>query len=109
LTAAHVWVHQRSQRRLSTPAAVLVMLVAIQVTLGALTILTRRNEWINSLHVVCGALVLATSLVLTLRSWRVRFALDRLTAGAARGQDVVPAGDTVRSNRGTPSPTGARA
>jgi hypothetical protein len=29
---------------------------------------------INSLHVVCGALVLTTSLVITLRSWRVRFA-----------------------------------
>ena len=44
-----------------------------QVTLGALTVLSRRNVWINSLHVVCGALVLATSLVLTLRSWRVQF------------------------------------
>jgi hypothetical protein len=26
--------------------------------------------WINSVHVVCGALVLTTSLVLTLRTWR---------------------------------------
>jgi cytochrome c oxidase assembly protein subunit 15 len=109
LTTSHVWAHQRSQRRLSTPAALLVMLVAIQVTLGALTILTRRNEWINSLHVVCGALVLATSLVLTLRSWRLRFSLDRLTTAATRGQSGVAAGDTVRSNRGAASPTGARA
>ena len=30
-----------------------------------------RND--NSLHVVCGALVLTGSLVLTLRSWRFRF------------------------------------
>jgi hypothetical protein len=30
--------------------------------------------WINSVHVVCGALVLTTSLVLTLRTWRPRFA-----------------------------------
>ena len=55
------------------PAALLLALVAVQVTLGALTILSRRDMWINSLHVVCGALVLTTSLVLTLRTWRVRF------------------------------------
>ena len=63
------------------PAALLMALVVVQVTLGALTILTRRDVWINSFHVVCGALVLATSLVLTLRSWRVRFALDRISPG----------------------------
>jgi hypothetical protein len=51
----------------------MLALVATQVTLGALTVLTRRDVWINSVHVVCGALVLTTSLVLTLRSWRVRF------------------------------------
>ena len=96
-----------SSARLSLPAALLVALVAVQVTLGAMTILTRRNEWINSLHVVCGALVLATSLVLTLRSWRVRFALDRLTA-VRRDSSVNSAGG-IRSNRRTPSPTGARA
>ena len=46
----------------------------MQVTLGALTVLSQRDVWINSLHVVCGALVLTTSLVLTLRTWRERFA-----------------------------------
>jgi cytochrome c oxidase assembly protein subunit 15 len=109
LTAAHVWAHRRSQRRVSAPAALLVVLAAIQVTLGALTILTRRNEWVNSLHVVCGALVLATSLVLTLRSWRGRFAIDPVTAGSARGSTVTSVDDTVRANRARPSPTGARA
>ena len=48
----------------------------MQVTLGALTVLSQRAVWINSLHVVCGALVLTTSLVLTLRTWRVKFAAD---------------------------------
>ena len=48
----------------------LVALVAVQVTLGAMTVLSRRDPWINSFHVVCGALVLTTSLVLTLRTWR---------------------------------------
>jgi len=48
----------------------LIALVAVQITLGALTVLTRRDPWINSFHVVCGAMVLTTSLVLTLRTWR---------------------------------------
>lgn len=85
-TAGHVFYHQRRRRELTRPAATLVALVAVQVTLGALTVLTRRDVWINSLHVVCGALVLTTSLVLTLRSWRVRFGADapaRVRAEAA--------------------------
>jgi len=45
----------------------------LQMTLGGMTVLSRRDMWINSLHVVCGALVLTTSLVITLRSWRLRF------------------------------------
>jgi heme A synthase len=50
------------------------MLVVVQIALGAMTVLTRRDVWVNSVHVVCGALVLTTSLVLTLRTWRVKFA-----------------------------------
>ena len=46
----------------------------VAVTLGALTILSARHYIINSLHVVTGASVLATSLVLTLRAHRARFA-----------------------------------
>jgi heme a synthase len=61
---------------LRRPAALLVALVVVQITLGALTVLSRRDVWINSVHVVCGALVLTTSLVLTLRMWRVKFARD---------------------------------
>jgi len=71
---AYVWSHHRARRELMRPALLIVALVATQVTLGALTVLSRRDPWINSVHVVCGALVLTTSLVLTLRSWRVRFA-----------------------------------
>ena len=33
--------------------ALLLALVAVQITLGALTILSRRDIWINSVHVVC--------------------------------------------------------
>ncbi len=67
--------HSRDLRR---PAALLVGLVLVQITLGALTVLSRRDVWINSVHVVCGALVLTTSLVLTLRTWRAKFSVDRV-------------------------------
>ena len=77
-TAFILWLGGRNRGRphaaLTRPAALLLALVAVQITLGALTILSRRDIWINSVHVVCGALVLTTSLVLTLRTWRVRFA-----------------------------------
>jgi heme A synthase len=45
----------------------------VQITLGALTVLSGRQHIINSLHVVTGASVLVTSLVLTLRAHRIRF------------------------------------
>ena len=73
---AHVRSRYRGRRELMRPALLIVALVAVQVTLGALTVLSRRDPWINSVHVLCGALVLATSLVVTLRAWRGRIADD---------------------------------
>lgn len=72
---------------LSRPAMLIAGLVVVQISLGGLTVLTERAVWVNSLHVVCGALVLATSVVITLRSWRGAFAED-VTAvrGAATGE-----------------------
>jgi heme a synthase len=71
---AHVWSRYRDRRELVRPASLMVALVAAQVTLGALTVLSRRDPWINSFHVVCGAMALTTSLVMTLRAWRGSFA-----------------------------------
>ena len=76
-TSTIVWRRHRGRRELTRPAALAVVLVAVQITLGALTVLSRRDVAINSAHVVVGALVLATSLVLTLRTWRARFAFAR--------------------------------
>jgi cytochrome c oxidase assembly protein subunit 15 len=72
--AGHVFYHHGRRRELVRPAILLLVLVALQVTLGALTVLSQKQFIINSLHVVNGALVLVTSLVLTLRAHRVRFA-----------------------------------
>ena len=46
----------------------LVVLVAVQIMLGAFVIWSALQPIINTVHVVNGALVLGTSLVLTLRS-----------------------------------------
>ncbi len=91
-TSGHIWYHHRPQAALTRPAMLIVALVVLQVTLGALTVLSKRNMWINSVHVVCGALVLATSLVITLRSWRVRFS-DAIDSSRVRLQaDQTPMG-----------------
>ena len=70
----HVFYHHRVRRELVRPSALLLALLTVQITLGALTVLSGRDHIINSLHVVTGALVLVTSLVLTLRGHRGRFA-----------------------------------
>lgn len=78
--ASHVWYHHRRRRELTRPSALLVALVAVQITLGAFTVLTRKDVAVNTAHVATGALVLATSLVLALRAFRLRFepAQDRV-------------------------------
>jgi cytochrome c oxidase assembly protein subunit 15 len=72
-TIGHVLYHHRKRTELRRPSLLLTGLVAIQVTLGALTVLSGRQHIINSLHVVTGALVLAAALVLTLRACRPLF------------------------------------
>jgi cytochrome c oxidase assembly protein subunit 15 len=72
------------RRELRVPAVTLMLLVAVQITLGALTVLSQKHYIINSLHVVTGGTVLITSLVLTLRLHRHRF--DRIGGGRLVGQ-----------------------
>ena len=76
-TSLYVWRRHQDRPELARPATLIMFLVIVQVTLGALTVISRRDPLVNSLHVVVGALVLTTSLLLTLRSWRVRFAAQR--------------------------------
>jgi cytochrome c oxidase assembly protein subunit 15 len=68
---AHIRSRYKERPELMRPATLIVALVAVQVTLGALTVLSRRDPLLNSFHVVCGAMVLTTSLVVTLRTWRL--------------------------------------
>jgi cytochrome c oxidase assembly protein subunit 15 len=73
-TAGHVFYHHRARRELRRPTLLLLILLAGQLTLGALTVLSGKHYIINSLHVVTGAAVLGTSVVLALRAFRPRFA-----------------------------------
>ena len=73
-TAGHVLYHHLRRPELRRPSLLLLVLLAVQITLGALTVLTGKHYVINSLHVVTGAFVLGLSLVLTLRTCRPRFA-----------------------------------
>jgi len=70
-TAVHVWRHHRDRRELLRPAMLLVLLVCSQATLGALVVLSGLHPAVNTAHVVNGALVLGTALVLTLRAHRI--------------------------------------
>ena len=73
LTTVHVWRAHRRNAQLAAPALLLVLLVFVQVTLGAFVVLSGLEPIVNTAHVVNGALVLASSLVLTLRSFRPAF------------------------------------
>jgi cytochrome c oxidase assembly protein subunit 15 len=79
-TSAHVLYHHRRRDDLRRPAILLMVLLAVQITLGGVTVLSGLNYILNSLHVVTGALVLATSLVLLLRANR-----SRILAGTGIG------------------------
>jgi cytochrome c oxidase assembly protein subunit 15 len=68
---------------LRRPALLAAGLVVLQVTLGALTIWSRRAVLPTTLHLTVGAALLATCLVLTLRASRV--ATRRRAAPAALG------------------------
>jgi cytochrome c oxidase assembly protein subunit 15 len=71
--ARYLWSRHPDRRELTRPMLVLLFAVLVQVTLGALVVLTLKQPVVNTLHVATGATVLATSLVLALRAHRVRF------------------------------------
>ncbi|HZR23622.1 MAG TPA: COX15/CtaA family protein [Vicinamibacterales bacterium] len=73
-SSIYIWRTHGDRPELARPATLILFLVGTQIMLGAFTVLSKRDVWINSLHVVCGALVLTTSLVITLRAWKSRIA-----------------------------------
>lgn len=105
-TVAYVQYHHRVRPELRRPSLLLLALLTLQIALGALTVLMGKPYLINSLHVVTGAGVLVTSLSLTLRAYRPRFARseeqDPAYVRGAIEHDARGAGPDLRSR-----PTGA--
>jgi cytochrome c oxidase assembly protein subunit 15 len=59
------------QRRFAALGAAAVALVAVQFTLGALTVLSGKAVYVTTAHVATGAATLALTFLIALRAWRV--------------------------------------
>jgi cytochrome c oxidase assembly protein subunit 15 len=70
-TVARVLTSHRDQPDLRRPALGLIVLLTAQICLGAITIWSSRAVLPTTTHVAIGAAVLAMSLTLTVRSWRL--------------------------------------
>jgi heme a synthase len=86
VTAMIVWTFSRiaraysDHRLLFRPALTMLLLTAVQITLGALTVWTSKAVTPTTAHVAVGALVLGTSLLLTLRAYGMVADADRVPA-----------------------------
>jgi heme a synthase len=90
-TVARVLGAHRDESWLRRPALGLLGLLAIQIGLGAITIWSERAVIPTTAHVAIGAAVLATSLTLTLRAFR----LQHGAAATAPVVSQIGAGDRV--------------
>ncbi len=60
----------RDERSLLVPTMAVAVLVSIQVALGGAVVLSSRAVFPNTVHVALGALILGTSMAMTLYAWR---------------------------------------
>jgi cytochrome c oxidase assembly protein subunit 15 len=72
-TTVYIVTRHRDRAELVGPAVAMAGLVLIQIVLGGLTVLSGKVLIINTAHVATGALILSISLVVTLRTFQVRF------------------------------------
>jgi cytochrome c oxidase assembly protein subunit 15 len=90
MTAAVAGRSHRGDRLLWRPALVALALLALQITLGGVTVLSRRAVLPTTTHLVMGAALLATSLTLTLRASRLIGWRGPTRAPAGPGSRVFP-------------------
>ena len=97
-TALQVFRRHKGETFLTKPATIALVLLVIQLSLGVAAYLTRvasPNDpqplhpmvGVTVAHVACGALVFATTIVLTLRTYRVLPASEAAMEMAARPQE----------------------
>ncbi len=98
-TAARGIRHHAAEPYLRRPAALLGILVLVQIGLGGWTVLSYKHPWVTTAHLGTGALLFATGLTLAVRARRrlgaarVEQAVEsRLRAGAARPAGGGPGG-----------------
>ena len=88
---ARVFRSHRDEPGLARPALALALLLLVQIALGGATVLMQLAVLPATAHVVTGALILATSLLITLRSFRL---LGRPRGAVARTADPAPSSGT---------------
>ncbi|MGH7898484.1 MAG: COX15/CtaA family protein, partial [Candidatus Binatia bacterium] len=71
-TVARAFLVHHGEPELIRPALALLLLLALQIGLGASTIWTQKAVLPTTAHVAIGAAILATSVVLALRARRIR-------------------------------------
>jgi cytochrome c oxidase assembly protein subunit 15 len=92
-TFVYVRRHYAGHAALRRPVALMLAIVGVQITLGAFVVLTALQPLVNTAHLVNGALLFATSLVVTLRShWTdLTFASERRSAGGSLHRPTIEA------------------
>ena len=68
-----IWKSPATRRALAAPSIALIVLLAVQIYLGALVIWTIQNSYIATFHMLTGAFVLAATWALSLLSHRYQF------------------------------------
>jgi cytochrome c oxidase assembly protein subunit 15 len=97
-TSISVLRRYKGEKFLTRPATIALVLLVVQLTLGVAAYLTRVKSpddpqplhpmiGVTVAHVACGALVFATTIVLTLRAYRVLPASEAAMEMAARPQE----------------------
>ena len=81
-TVGHIFRRHRSERRLTRPAALLLLALVLQIMLAAWTIWSRKAVLPTTAHVATGAFVLGNSLFLLLRT-------QKLVVAHTREQEVL--------------------
>jgi heme A synthase len=85
----HMFKRYRFESALTEPSLVLGILIAMQFLLGALTVWTGRNIEVATAHVGVGALTLATSAILSARSFRLLAREEQAHAPALATESAV--------------------
>ena len=67
----HIIKNYRTELELREPALIALVLLVVQIFLGAITVWSGKGMEIATAHVACGALLLATNVLLTVRTYHL--------------------------------------